>query len=313
MLEGMVIGAYAVGAARGYIYAGWDDGVSVGRLETALRQMEESGFSGDDILGSGFSFRIEIKQGPSDFVCGEETAMVRALEGKRPVPYPRPPFPATTGLNGKPTAIDTVETLASVSAIFQKGAEWYAGHGTELSKGTKVFTLAGEVARPGVIEVPMGTSLRQIVFDLGGGIVGGRSFKAALVGGPTGGFLPAGMLDTPLDFESLMAAGAIVGSGGILVASSDTRMPELTKELVSFSQSESCGQCVLCREGTWQMLQILRDLSEGKGKPEDMDLLEEIGEGAKEGSLCFLGKTAPNPVLTSLRHFREEYEERVTG
>jgi NADH-quinone oxidoreductase subunit F len=308
VLEGMLIGAYAVGASQGYVYVRWDAAPAISRLKTALKQMAEHGFTGDNILGTDFSFRIEIKEGPSDFVCGEETAIIRALEGKRPVPYSRPPFPATSGLHGKPTAINNVETLTNVSAIFQKGPVAY---GTGLSKGTKVFTLTGKVAEPGVIEVPMGTSLRQVVFDIGGGIADGKSFKAALVGGPTGGFLPAGLLDTPLDFESLAAVGAIIGSGSIVVLDSDTGVVELTEQCVSFAQSESCGHCVLCREGTWQILQILRDVIRGKGKREDLELLQELGEGAKEGSLCCLGKTAPNPVLTSLEHFREDYEEHL--
>jgi NADH-quinone oxidoreductase subunit F len=309
VLEGTTIGAYAVGAAQAYVYVREDAGPAVERLKAALQQMEEHGFAGDNILGSGFDLRIAVKEGPADFVCGEETAMIRALEGKRPVPYQRPPFPTACGLHGKPTGVNNIETLANVSAIFREGTDPFTAHGNERSRGTKLFTLAGRVARPGVVEVPLGTTLREVVFDIGGGVADGKSFKAALVGGPTGGFLPAGLLDTPLDFESLAAAGAIVGSGSIVVFDADTRMVEAAEQCVSFAQSESCGLCVLCREGTWQMLQILKDLAEGGGKREDLELLRELGEGVRQGSLCFLGKTAPNPVLTWLDHFHDEYDQ----
>jgi len=311
VLEGMLIGAYAIGATQGYIYIPAEYTLAIARLKTALEQMEAYGLLGYNILGSNFNFHIEVKEGASAFICGEETALIRSLEGKRGMPYPRPPFPATSGLMGKPTIVNNVETWADVSAILPKGAEWYAGYGTEQSKGTKIFALDGKVMRTGLIEVPMGITLRQIVYDIGGGIPDGKELKAAQIGGPTGGFLPAGALDFPVDYEHLTDAGSIMGSGGVIVADSDTCMVDLAKKSLSFAQAESCGECVFCREGTTQMLEILTDITEGRGKPDDLDLLLELGEGAKLGSLCALGRTAPNPVLTTIQNFREEYEAHI--
>lgn len=311
VLEGMLIGAYAIGATCGYIYIPAEYTLAVDRLKTALKQMEDNGLLGDNILGSNFSFNIEVKEGAHAFVCGEETALIRSLEGKRGMPYPRPPFPTTSGLRGKPTVVNNVETWANVSAILQKGAEWYASYGTEQSKGTKILALAGKVKRPGLIEVPMGITLRQIVYDIGEGIPDGKDFKAVLIGGPTGGCLPENALDLPVDYENLTEHGAIMGSGSMIVADSDTCMVDLAKCSLSFTQTESCGKCVLCREGTVQMLEFLTDITEGRGKPKDIDLLLELSEGVKLGSLCALGGTAPNPVQTTIRYFREEYETHI--
>jgi len=311
VLEGMLIGAHAIGAICGYIYIPAEHTLAVDRLKTALKQMEDNGLLGDNILGSNFSFNIEVKEGASAFVCGEETALIRSLEGKRAMPYPRPPFPTTSGLRGKPTVINNVETWANVSAILQKGTEWYAGYGTDQSKGTKILALAGKVKRPGLIEVPMGITLRQIVYDIGGGIPDGKDLKAVLIGGPTGGCLPESALDLPVDYEHLTEHGAIMGSGSMIVADSDTCMVDLAKCSLSFTQTESCGKCVLCREGTRQLRELLTDITEGKGRPEYIDLLLELSEGVKLGSLCALGGTAPNPVQTTIRYFREEYEAHI--
>jgi NADH-quinone oxidoreductase subunit F len=311
VLEGMLIGAYAIGATCGYIYIPAEYTLAVDRLKTALKQMEDNGLLGDNILSSNFSFNIEVKEGAHAFVCGEETALIRSLEGKRGTPYPRPPFPTTSGLRGKPTVVNNVETWANVSAILQKGAEWYAGYGTEQSKGTKILALAGKVKRPGLIEVPMGITLHQIIYDIGGGIPDGKHFKAVLIGGPTGGCLPESALDLPVDYEHLTEHGAIMGSGSMIVADSDTCMVDLAKCSLSFTQAESCGKCVLCREGTIQMLEFLTDITEGRGKPKDIDFLLELSQGVKLGSLCALGGTAPNPVQTTIRYFREEYEAHI--
>ena len=311
VLEGMLIGAYAIGTAHGYIYIRAEYPLAIARLKTALKQMEDYGLLGDNILSSSFGFHIEIKEGAGAFVCGEETAMIRSLEGNRGMPYPRPPFPATSGLWGKPTNINNVETWGNVSAILQKSGEWFASYGTEQSKGTKTFALAGKVARTGLIEIPMGITLRQIVYDIGGGIPDDKDFKAVQTGGPSGGCLPASALDLAVDYEHLSAAGSIMGSGGMIVADSETCMVDLAKYFLAFTQAESCGECVLCREGTMQMLEILTDITEGRGKPEDIDLLLELAEAIKLGSLCALGGTAPNPVLTTIRYFREEYEAHI--
>jgi NADH:ubiquinone oxidoreductase subunit F (NADH-binding) len=273
--------------------------------------MEDYGLLGDNILGSSFSFHIKIKEGAGAFVCGEETAMIRSLEGNRGMPYPRPPIPATSGQWGKPTNINNVETWSNVSAILQKSGDWFASYGTEQSRGTKTFALAGKVERTGLIEVPMGIILRQIVYDIGGGIPDGKDFKAVQTGGPSGGCLPASALDIPVDYENLAAAGSIVGSGGMIITDNDTCMVDLAKYFLSFIQAESCGECVMCREGTMQMLEILTDITEGRGKPDDIDLLLELAETIKPGSLCALGGTAPNPVLTTIKYFREEYEAHI--
>jgi NADH:ubiquinone oxidoreductase subunit F (NADH-binding) len=269
------------------------------------------GFLGNNILGSGFSFKIHVNEGAGAFVCGEETALMASIEGKRGMPRPRPPFPAQSGLWGKPTTINNVKSLASIPVIIDKGAEWYAAIGTEKSKGTAVFALTGKIANSGLVEVPMGITLREIIYDIGGGIPEGKEFKAVQTGGPSGGCLPASALDLPVDYEQLAAAGAIMGSGGMIITDSDTCMVDLARYFLSFTQAESCGKCVLCREGSMQMLEILTDITEGRGKPEDIDLLLELGEAIKLGSLCALGGTCPNPVLTTIRYFREEYEAHI--
>ena len=311
VLEGMLIGAYAIGATQGYIYCRAEYPLAIERLEAALKQMEERGLIGNNILGSGFDFQIEIKEGAGAFVCGEETALMMSLEGKRGMPRSRPPFPAISGLWGKPTNINNVETWANVSAILEKGAEWYSSFGTETSKGTKTFALAGKINRTGLIEVPMGIPLREIIYEIGGGMRGGKRFKAVQTGGPSGGCLPASMLDLPVDYESLAQAGSIMGSGGMVVTDEDTCMVELARFFLSFTQNESCGKCVPCRVGTRQMLDILECITQGKGEPGDIERLEKLGQLIKATSLCGLGQTAPNPALTTIRYFHDEYEVHI--
>jgi NADH-quinone oxidoreductase subunit F len=311
VLEGILIGAYAIGASEGYIYIRAEYPLAIERLKQAISQMEEYGLLGDNILGSGFSFHLKIKQGAGAFVCGEETALMASIEGKRGMPRPRPPFPAQAGLWGKPTNINNVETWGSVSAILQKGADWHTGYGSEGNKGTKNFSLVGKIVRTGLIEVPLGIPLREIIYGIGGGIPGGKRFKAAQTGGPSGGCLPANLLNLPVDYESLTKAGSIMGSGGMVVMDEDTCMVDVARYFLAFTQSESCGKCVPCRVGTKQMLDILNDITSGKGKLEDIDFLLKFGEQIKAGSLCGLGQTAPNPVLTTIRYFRDEYEEHI--
>jgi len=311
VLEGMLIGAYAIGASEGYIYIRAEYPLAIERLKVALSQMEESGLLGENILGSGFKFRLHIKEGAGAFVCGEETAMMASIEGNRGMPRPRPPFPAQSGLWGMPTNINNVETWANVSAIIQKGANWYASYGTEKSKGTKTFSLVGKVMRTGLIEVPMGITLREIIYGIGGGIQGGKEFKAVQTGGPSGGCLPESFLDSPVDYETLESAGSIVGSGGMVVIDEDTCMVDMARYFLSFTQLESCGKCIQCRWGTKQMLDILEDIISGNGREEDVELLQEVGEAVKAGSLCALGGTAPNPVLTTIRYFRDEYDAHI--
>jgi NADH:ubiquinone oxidoreductase subunit F (NADH-binding)/(2Fe-2S) ferredoxin len=311
VIEGMTIAAYAIGANEGYIYIRAEYPLAVKRLRIALQQAEDMGFLGDNVLGSDFSFIIHVNEGAGAFVCGEETALMASIEGKRGMPRPRPPFPAQSGLWGKPTTINNVKTLATVPVIINKGSEWYAKIGTEKSKGTAVFALTGKIANSGLVEVPMGMTLREIIYDIGGGLIGGRDFKAVQNGGPSGGCLPASALDLPVDYERLAAAGAIMGSGGMIVVDSQTCMVDLAKYFLSFTQEESCGKCVMCREGTLQMLKILEDITEGKGKEDDIDLLLELSKAIQAGSLCALGGTAPNPVLTTIRYFRDEYEAHI--
>jgi len=311
VLEGILIGAYAIGATEGYIYIRAEYPLAIQRLRIAIKQMEEYGLIGDDIMGSGFRFHIKIKEGAGAFVCGEETALMASIEGSRGMPRSRPPFPAQSGLWGKPTNINNVETWSNISAILQRGVEWYASYGTEKSKGTKNFSLAGKVVRTGLIEVPMGITLREIVYDIGGGIPGGKRFKAVQTGGPSGGFIPVNLIDLPVDYESLAQAGSIMGSGGMVVMDEDTCMVDMTRFFLTFTQAESCGKCIPCRWGTKQMLDILEDISSGRGRPGDIELLQELAESVKDGSLCGLGQTAPNPVLTSIRYFRNEYEEHI--
>ena len=311
VLEGMLIGAYAIGASEGYIYVRAEYPLAIRRLNTALEQMGKYGLLGKNILGSGFNFVIHIKEGAGAFVCGEETAMMASIEGNRGLPRPRPPFPANSGLWGKPTNINNVETWAHASAIMQKGSGWWAGYGTEKSRGTKTFSLVGKVNRTGLIEIPLGIKLREVIEGIGGGILGGKKFKAVQTGGPSGGCLPAGFLDSPIDYESLAAAGSIVGSGGMVVMDENNCMVDVARYFLTFTQLESCGKCIPCRWGTKQMLDILNDIVSGKGRPGDIELLLELAEGVKNGSLCALGGTAPNPVLTTIRYFRDEYEAHI--
>ncbi len=311
VIEGMIICAYAVGASHGYIYCRAEYPLAIKRLNIALNQARQENFLGSDILGSGFNFDIEIKEGAGAFVCGEETALIASIEGKRGMPRPRPPFPAESGVWGKPTNINNVETYANVPWIIRHGANEFARYGTERSKGTKVFALAGKVAKGGLVEVPMGMPIREVIFDIGGGIAGGKNIKAVQMGGPSGGCIPSRLLDTPIDYESITATGAIMGSGGMIVLDETSCVVDVAKFFLNFTQRESCGKCPFCRIGTKRMLEILERISEGKGKMEDLDLLYELALQVKEGSLCGLGQTAPNPVLTTLKYFREEYEAHV--
>jgi len=311
LLEGMAIAGYAIGAGEGYIYCRAEYPLALERLRIALDQAQQCGLLGDNVLGSGFDFHIKIKEGAGAFVCGEETALIASIEGNRGMPRPRPPFPAVSGLWGRPTIINNVETLACVSQILQNGAEWFAQYGTEKSKGTKTFALVGKVKRTGLVEVPLGTTLREMIFDIGGGTLDDRPFKAVQTGGPSGGCIPASMLDTPVDYDSLQAAGTIMGSGGMVVMDDTTCMVDFARYFLDFAQKESCGECVPCRLGTKQLLAILEDICAGKGRPGDIELLLELAEGIKAGALCGLGQTAPNPVLTTIRYFREEYEAHI--
>ena len=311
VLEGMAIAAFAIGAEHGYIYVRAEYPLAIRRLETAMRQAEEHGLLGANILGSGFSLSLKLKKGAGAFVCGEETALMASIEGERGMPRSRPPFPAQRGLFGKPTNINNVETLANLPEILARGGDWFAGFGTEKSRGTKTFALAGKIVRTGLIEVPLGITLREIVFDVGGGIPDDKQVKAVQTGGPSGGCIPAAMFDMPVDYEKLAEAGAIMGSGGMVVVDEDTCMVDMARYFLDFTQKESCGKCVPCRLGTKQMLQILTDISQGKGKESDIALLHEICEAVKLGSLCGLGQTAPNPVLTTLRYYPDEYEAHI--
>ena len=307
LLEGMAIAAFAIGADEGYIYVRAEYPLAIKRLRKAIADAEERNFLGNNIMGSDFSLTIHIKEGAGAFVCGEETALIASIEGERGMPRPKPPFPANKGLFGRPTLINNVETLANVPVIMLKGADWFASLGTETSKGTKTFALTGEVNNTGLIEVPMGTTLREIVFDIGGGIKKKKKFKAVQIGGPSGGCLTEEHLDLPMDYDSLIKAGAMVGSGGLVVMAEDTCIVEVARFFMNFTQHESCGKCVPCREGTKNMLKILEKIVAGKGEMKDLELLEELALSVKEGSLCGLGKTAPNPVLSTLKYFRDEY------
>ncbi len=311
VLEGLLIGGYAIGARQGYIYVRAEYPLAVKRLRLAIAAAEERGFLGDDVFGSGFSFRLQIKEGAGAFVCGEETALIASIEGKRGMPRTRPPYPAVSGLWGKPTNINNVETLATIPWIVANGAEAYAALGAETSRGTKAFSLAGKVVNGGLAEVPMGSTLRYLIFEVGGGVKDGREFKAVQLGGPSGGCLPASLLDTTIDYESLAATGAIVGSGGMVVVDDQTCMVDLARFFLDFTQKESCGKCVPCRLGTKRMLEILDRIRAGDGREGDIEKLEKLAWTIKETSLCGLGQTAPNPVLTTIRYFRDEYEAHV--
>ncbi|HHN46283.1 MAG TPA: NADH-quinone oxidoreductase subunit NuoF, partial [Planctomycetes bacterium] len=311
VIEGMLIAGCTIGAEEGYMYCRAEYPLALERLDVALKQAHDCGILGDDVLGTGFKFHVKVKEGAGAFVCGEETALIASIEGKRGMPRSRPPFPAASGLFGRPTVINNVETLASVSMILQKGAAWFAEYGTEKSKGTKTFALVGKVKRTGLVEVPLGITLREMIFDVGGGVLNDRALKAVQTGGPSGGCIPASLMELQVDYDSLNAAGSIMGSGGMVVMDEDTCMVDFARYFLDFTQKESCGKCVPCRLGTKQMLDMLNDIAAGKGTPEDIRLLEETAMTVKKTSLCGLGQTAPNPVLTSLRYFRNEYEQHV--
>jgi len=311
VLEAMAIAGYAIGANKGFIYIRAEYPLAIGRLENAIKQAREYGLLGDDILGSGFSFDIEIRLGAGAFVCGEETALLASIEGNRGMPRPRPPFPAVKGLWGRPTVINNVETLANIPVILLKGADWFSKIGTETSKGTKVFALTGKVNNSGLIEVPMGTTLREIIFDIGGGIRGGKAFKAAQTGGPSGGIIPPQFLDTPIDYENLAKIGSIMGSGGLIVMDEDDCIPNIAKFYLDFTVDESCGKCAPCRIGGRKLLNYLDKICSGKGTHEDVENMREISEAMSRASLCGLGQTASNPVQSSLRYFMDEYKEHI--
>ena len=311
VLEGMMIGGYAIGAKKGIIYIRAEYPLAINRLEKAIAAAKEYNLLGDNILGSDFSFDIEIRLGAGAFVCGEETALIHSIEGLRGMPRPRPPYPSVSGLFGKPTLINNVETWANIPVVILDGGDWFSSIGTEKSKGTKVFALAGKVCNTGLVEVPMGTTLREIVYDIGGGIPDGKALKAIQTGGPSGGCLPPDYLDTQIDYESLAKAGSIMGSGGMIVIDEDSCMVGLARFFIEFTQDESCGKCTPCREGTKRMLEILTRITEGKGQPGDIEKLERLGTMIQKSSLCGLGQSAPNPVLSTIKNFREEYEEHI--
>jgi len=311
VLEGMIIGGYAIGSNRGIIYIRAEYPLAVERLKKAISDAKEAGFLGENILGSSFSFDIEIRLGAGAFVCGEETALIHSIEGHRGMPRPRPPFPSIQGLFDKPTLINNVETWANIPVIIIDGADWFSSIGTEKSKGTKVFALAGKINNTGLVEVPMGTTLREIIYDIGGGIPNNKKFKAVQTGGPSGGCLSEEYLDTPIDYESLTKAGSIMGSGGMIVIDEDSCMVNIAKFFLEFTQNESCGKCTPCREGTKRMLEILTRITQGKGAEGDIEKLERLGNMIKKASLCGLGQSAPNPVLSTIKNFRAEYEEHI--
>ena len=307
VIEGMMIAGYAIGATEGYFYVRAEYPIAVNRLRNAIKQMNEEGILGSNILGTGFNFQAHIRLGAGAFVCGEETALLNSIEGKRGMPRPRPPFPAVKGLWGKPTIVNNVETLACVPYILREGAEEFASCGTEKSKGTKVFALGGKVNNVGLVEIPMGTTLRELIYDIGGGIPDGKQFKAIQTGGPSGGCLTAEDLDQPIDFDNLVACGSMMGSGGAIVMDEDNCMVDVAKFYMEFICDESCGKCSPCRIGTKRMLEILTRITEGRGTMEDLDELEELGKTVKANSLCALGQTAANPIISTLTHFRDEY------
>ncbi len=311
VIEGIAIAAYAIGASEGYIYIRAEYPLAVKRVLFAIKEAEAKGFLDENILGSDFSFHLHVKEGAGAFVCGEETALMASIEGKRGMPRPRPPFPAQSGLWGKPTNINNVKTLATVPIIIDRGGKWYSQFGTEKSRGTSIFALTGKITYMGLVEVPLGITLHDIIHDIGGGVPNGKKLKAVQTGGPSGGCLPANMANLPVDYEELARAGSIMGSGGMVVMDEDTCMVDVARFFISFTRSESCGKCVPCRLGTKQMLDILENICSGKGKPGDLELLEDLAQSIKVSSLCGLGQTAPNPVLTTLRYFREEYEEHL--
>lgn len=311
VLEGMAIAGYAIGANKGYAYIRGEYPLAIKRFELAIKQAKKLGLLGNNILGTTFSFDVEVRIGAGAFVCGEETALIASIEGKRGTPRPRPPFPAESGLWGKPTLINNVETFAAISPIINNGGEWYSEIGTPKSAGTKVFALAGKINYAGLIEVPMGTTLREIVFDIGGGIQNGEDFKAAQTGGPSGGCIPAEHLDVKMDYESLVSLGSIMGSGGLIIMDKSSDMVDVARFFMEFCMDESCGKCVPCRVGTRMMHDLLQKICDNKATQIDLDRLEELAVYVKETSLCGLGGSAPNPLLSTLRHFRKEYESRI--
>ncbi|MFN3412364.1 MAG: NADH-ubiquinone oxidoreductase-F iron-sulfur binding region domain-containing protein [Exilispira sp.] len=311
VIEGMAICAYAIGAQKGYVYVRAEYPLAIKRLDFAINQARKEGLLGENILGTGFSFDLEIRMGAGAFVCGEETALLRSIEGFRGTPVPKPPFPAKKGLWGKPTVINNVETFANIRHIILNGSKWFSSIGTEKSKGTKVFALSGKIKNSGLAEVPMGTTIRELVYEIGGGIPDNKKFKAVQFGGPSGGCIKADYLDTPIDYESLTALGAMMGSGGCIVMDEDNCMVNTAKFFLEFTSFESCGKCVPCRVGTKQMYNILDRITKGEGTLEDLDTLQKLGEDIRRTALCGLGQTAPNPVLSTLKHFRKEYEDHI--
>jgi NADH-quinone oxidoreductase subunit F len=311
VIEGMIIGAYALSAHHGYVYIRAEYPLAVERLHRALKQAREQGFLGNKIFNTNFDFDIKVKLGAGAFVCGEETALIASIEGQRGMPRPKPPFPVNKGLWQRPTVINNVETLANIPTIIKKGCGWYASYGTEKSRGTKVFALTGKIKNPGLIEVPMGITLREIIEEIGGGIEGGKALKAVQTGGPSGGCIPAGMLDLNVDYESLAKAGSIVGSGGMIVLDEDNCMVNMAQYFVQFTQEESCGKCVPCRVGTKRLLETLDRITKGQGREGDIEHLEKLSHGIRNMSLCGLGQTAPNPVLSTIKYFRDEYEAHI--
>ncbi|MDW8168581.1 MAG: NADH-quinone oxidoreductase subunit NuoF [Acidobacteriota bacterium] len=311
VIEGQTIAAYAIGASQGYIYVRTEYPLAIKRMQKAIEQARDYGLLGENILGSGFSFDLEIREGSGAFVCGEETSLIHSIEGKSPEPRQRPPFPAQVGLWGCPTVINNVETLATIPVIINRGADWFSRIGTETSKGTKIFSLVGKVNNTGLIEVPMGITLREIIYEIGGGIPGNRQFKAVQIGGPSGGCIPASLIDLPVDYESLTQAGAMMGSGGMIVMDEDTCMVDVAKFFIQFTNDESCGKCTVCRDGSGAMLEVLTRITEGEGREGDIEFLEELAMAIKDASMCGLGTTLPNPVLTTIRYFRDEYEAHI--
>jgi len=313
VLEGLAIAAYAVGAADGYIYVRADRQLAVRHAREAIRQAEERGFLGQNILGSQFSLRVEVREGAGALICGEETALIQSLEGQRAMPRPRPPYPVERGFRGQPTVVNNVETLAAVAWIIRQGAEAFAALGSQTSKGTKVLALAGKISRAGLIEVPMGATVREVVEDIGGGTKSGRPFKAVQLGGPCGGCIPARLADTALDYDALARIGAVFGSGSVVVFDDRDCMVDVARSALRSTHAESCGKCTFCRIGTKRMLEILERICAGKGQPDDLDKLETLADYVSRASLCGLGQTAPNPVATTLKYFRDEYEAHLAG
>ena len=311
LIEAMAIAGYAIGADEGYVYVRAEYPIAVKRLNIAIEQAREYGLLGKNIFGTGFNFDITVRLGAGAFVCGEETALLTSIEGNRGEPRPRPPFPAVKGLYGQPTIINNVETYANIAQIILNGAEWFASMGTEKSKGTKVFALGGKITNTGLVEIPMGTTLREVVEEIGGGVPNGKKFKAAQTGGPSGGCIPASLIDTPIDYDNLIAIGSMMGSGGLIVMDEDNCMVDIAKFFLEFTYDESCGKCAPCRIGTKRLLELLEKITDGRGTLEDIDRIEELSNYIKSASLCGLGQTAPNPVLSTLRYFRDEYIAHV--